>query len=126
MLGADGVSVYLGNGHGGFGKPTTYSTGPNPTGLTVADVNGDGIPDLLVGNTFGDVLVLLGDGDGTFQPYRTTDQQIALAVADLRGNGEKDIIFTDQALDRVTVQYGVKAPSPSSATAPRACWPPAP
>ncbi len=110
VLGADGVSVYLGNGHGGLGRPTTYDTGPHPAGLTVADVNGDGIPDLLVGNTFGDVLVLLGDGQGGFAPYRTVDQQIALAVADLRGNGERDVIFSDQALDRVTVQYGVSGP----------------
>ena len=126
VLGADGVSVYLGNGHGGFGKPTTYYTGPDPTGLTIADVNGDGIPDLLVGNQFGDVLVLRGNGDGTFQPYRTTDQQITLAVADLRGNGQKDVIYADQALDQVTVQYAPKAPRPSLETAPRACWRPAP
>ncbi|MBV8608925.1 MAG: VCBS repeat-containing protein, partial [Singulisphaera sp.] len=110
VLGADGVSVYLGNGHGGFGEPTTYPTGPNPTGLTVADVSGDGIPDLLVGNTFGDVLVLQGDGKGGFAPSQPVDQQIELAVADLRGNGERDVIFTDQALDRVTVQYGVSGP----------------
>ncbi|MBV8233825.1 MAG: VCBS repeat-containing protein, partial [Planctomycetaceae bacterium] len=110
VLGADGVSVYLGNGHGGFGEPTTYPTGPNPTGLTVADVSGDGIPDLLVGNTFGDVLVLQGDGKGDFAPSQPVDQQIELAVADLRGNGERDVIFTDQALDRVTVQYGVSGP----------------
>ena len=110
VLGADSVSVYLGNGRGGFGKPTTYPTGPNPTGLTVVDVNGDGIPDLLVGNTFGDVLVLLGDGKGGFAPYHMADQQIELAVADLRGNGGRDVIFTDQALDRVTVQYGVSGP----------------
>ena len=108
VLGADGVSVYLGNGHGGFGKPTTYYTGPDPTGLTVADVTGDGIPDLLVGNQFGDVLVLRGNGDGTFQPYRNTDQQITLAVADLRGNGQQDVIYADQTLDQVTVQYGAK------------------
>ena len=82
------MSIYLGNGHGGFGKPTIYDIGPDPTGLTVADVNGDGMPDLLVGNDFGDVLVLLGNGDGTFQPYRRPTA-IALAVADLNGDGSR-------------------------------------
>ena len=111
VLTADGVSVYLGNGHGGFGTPTTYYAGPDPTGLTVADVENDGKLDLLVGNTFGDVLVLRGNGDGTFQPYRTTDQPITLAVADLRGNGQKDIIYADQGLDQVTSITAAGTPS---------------
>ena len=45
------------------------------------------MPDLLIGNAYGDVLVLLGNGDGTFRPYRKADQAVALAVADLTGNG---------------------------------------
>jgi hypothetical protein len=112
--GSQDISIFLGDGHGGFtektvtgpdGQPMRLSAGNAPTGLTLADVNGDGIPDLLVGNAFGDVLVLLGNGDGTFQPYRRTDGKIALAVADLTGNGQPDFIFADPGLDRVTVQY---------------------
>jgi len=110
LLGPKGVSIALGDGQGGFRELPTIDVGPNATGLSVADVNGDGKPDLLVGNTYGDVLVLLGNGDGTFQPYRTVDQQITLAVADLRGDGQKDVIYADQALDRVTVQYGGSGP----------------
>jgi hypothetical protein len=99
------ISLFLGDGHGHFTQVGSVSAGNAPTGLAVADVNGDGIPDLLVGNQFGDVLVLLGNGDGTFQPYRRTDGQIALAVADLTGNGKPDFIFADPGLDRITVQY---------------------
>ena len=106
LLGPTGLSVMLGNGKGGFMAPVTYDAGPEPTGLTIADINGDGIPDLLVGNAYGDLLVLLGKGDGTFQPYHKTDQAVTLAVADLTGNGSKDIIYADQGLDRVVVQYG--------------------
>ena len=87
-------------------RPVTYDAGPDPTGLTVADVNHDGKPDLLVGNSFGDLLVLLGNGDGTFQPYRKADQSVALAVARPNGNGTKDFIYADQGLDRVVVDYG--------------------
>ena len=76
------------------------------SGLTVADVNHDGNPDLLVGDAFGDVLVLLGNGNGTFQPYHEANQSVELAVADLSGNGTKDIIYANQSLDRVVVDYG--------------------
>ncbi len=83
----------------------TPSSGNLPNGLAVADVNGDGRLDLLVGNVFGDVLTLLGNGDGTFQPYQRVNRNIALAVADLNGDGRDDFIFGNEALDRVSVQY---------------------
>ena len=66
VLTADGLSIYLGNGKGGFLPPTTYAVPPESDGLTVADLNGNGKLDLLVGDAYGDVLVLLGNGDGTF------------------------------------------------------------
>ncbi len=106
LLGTNQVTIMLGNGHGGFQKPVSYDAGFEPTGLTVADINGDRIPDLLIGNTYGDLLILQGNGDGTFRPYREADQEVALAVADLTGNGKPDFIYADQSLDRVVVQYG--------------------
>jgi hypothetical protein len=48
------------------------SGGPYASSVAVADVNGDGKPDLLVGNYLG-VGVLLGNGDGTFQAAVTYD-----------------------------------------------------
>ena len=106
VLTTSGVSIYLGNGKGGFLPPVTYAVGPESDGLTLADLTGNGKLDLLVGDAYGDVLVLLGKGDGTFQPYHEADQAIELAVADLTGNGSKDIIYADQSLDHVVVDYG--------------------
>jgi len=106
VLTANGLSIYLGNGQGGFLPPTTYAVPPETDGLTVADVTGNGKLDLLLGNAYGDVLVLRGNGDGTFQPYHEANQAVELAVADLTGNGSKDIIYADQGLDRVVVDYG--------------------
>jgi hypothetical protein len=100
------VSIYLGNGKGGFLPPISYDVPPESDGLTVAGVTGDGKLDLLVGDAYGDVLVLLGEGDGTFQPYHQANQSIELAVTDLTGNGSNDIIYADQRLDRVVVDYG--------------------
>ncbi len=110
VLGSDGVTIYLADGDGGFVRGQTYDVGPNATGLTIADINKDGKPDLLVGNTYGDILVLLSNGDGTFKPYQNTDQAIALAVADLKDNGQQDFIYADQGLDQVSVQYSGAAP----------------
>jgi len=106
VLTTSGVSIYLGNGKGGFLSPVTYAVGPESDGLTLADLTGNGKLDLLVGDAYGDVLVLLGKGDGSFQPYHEADQAITLAVADLTGNGSKDVIYADQGLDRVVVDYG--------------------
>jgi hypothetical protein len=106
VLTANGLSIYLGDGQGGFLPPTTYAVPPETDGLTVADLLGNGKLDLLVGDAYGDVLVLLGKGDGTFQPYHEANQTVELAVADLTGTGSKDIIYADQGLDRVVVDYG--------------------
>ncbi len=106
VLTADGLSIYLANGQGGFLPPTTYAVPPESDGLTVTDLTGNGKLDLLVGDAYGDVLVLLGNGNGSFQPYHDATQSIELAVADLTGNGSKDIIYADQGLDRVVVDYG--------------------
>jgi hypothetical protein len=106
LLGPAGLTIVLGDGRGGFKPPVSYDVGPEPTGLTVADINGDGVPDLLVSNVHGDLLLLIGNGDGTFRPYREADQAVALAVVDLTGNGKPDFIYADEGLDRVVVQYG--------------------
>src|SRR5262249_35029423 len=82
VLTSTGVSIYLGNGQGGFLPPVTYNAGVDPTGLTVADLLGNGQLDLLVGNAYGDVLILVGNGDGTFRPFEPVKAAIALAVAD--------------------------------------------
>jgi hypothetical protein len=86
VLTATGLSIYLGNGKGGFLPPTTYAVPSEADGLTVTDLLGNGKLDLLVGDAYGDVLVLLGNGDGTFRPSREANQSIELAVADLTGN----------------------------------------
>ena len=85
-------------------------SGQIPTGLTIADVNGDKMPDLLVGNAFGDVLVLLGEGNGPFKPPTITDQErrprgqpTTMAAA------TPTFIFADQSRDRVVVQIGPQA-----------------
>jgi hypothetical protein len=84
------VAVLLGNGDGTFHPAVAYSSGgQSAESVAVADVNGDGKPDLLVANicaslgscTIGTVDVLLGFGDGTFLPavgYSSGDSEAHL------------------------------------------------
>ncbi len=93
-----------------FLPAVTYVTGgpqTNASSPAVADVNGDGKPDLIVANVVTSccggvesIGVLLGNGDGTFQSpiVITSVSQIgefnALAVADVNRDGKPDLIVT--------------------------------
>jgi hypothetical protein len=114
------VSIFLGDGHGGFtekvvrdasGTIIPLRSGNSPTGLSVADVNGDGLDDLQVGNAFGDVLTLLGNGDGTFQAARRANRDVPLATADFNGDGIPDALVANAAQDQVSLQLRVPGTS---------------
>jgi hypothetical protein len=108
------VSVLLNNGDGTFQAPRQYAVGsfkvPNPSGgvdtlndfrrqVVLADLTHNGILDIVVTNfDSGDVSVLLGNGDGTFQPQRRFDATSApfgAAVGDVNGDGIPDIVAID-------------------------------
>ena len=106
------VAVLLGNGDGTFQAAVTHESGPEyGYSVAVADVNGDGKPDLLVGSTC--ILspctdlagVLLGNGDGTFQTVVTYNSgegyQTSVSVSDLNGDGKLDLLVAN--LDSFTV-----------------------
>jgi hypothetical protein len=68
--GSSVIDVLLGDGAGNFHEiPAPPSTEEDlPVALTTADLNGDGIPDLVISHCCGqtDATYLLGKGDGTF------------------------------------------------------------
>lgn len=77
------VGVLLNNGDGTFQPVQTYgSGGVTAYFVTVADMNGDHYPDLLVSNQRicdnckGNLGVLFGRGDGTFQTVQAYDAGI--------------------------------------------------
>jgi hypothetical protein len=101
---AYGVSVLLGNGNGTFGAATSVYSPSSPSSLesmAVADVNGDGKPDIVVTDSGRiEVSVLRGNGDGSFQApnsYPTGATPVGVAIADVNNDGRPDIAVANQA-----------------------------
>jgi hypothetical protein len=105
----DSVSVLLGNGDGSFQSQRTYTVGPEPDSVAVADLNGDGIPDIVVADEYDDaVSVLLGNGDGSFQlpyTYSVGSFPASVTVADLNGDGKLDLVVAND-INTVSVLLG--------------------
>ena len=88
-----------GSGDTLFSPAEVYGTGgAYAFAEAVADVNGDGKPDIIVTGFYSQTLgVLLGNGDGTFQKALITNLgwiPNSVAVADLNGDGKPDLIIT--------------------------------
>ena len=98
------VSVLLGNGDGTFQAALDFAAGPSPRSVAVGDINGDGKLDLVVANWGwpgdpGNVSVLLGNGDGTFQAplnIGAGDFPVSVAVGDFNGDGKLDLAVANQ------------------------------
>jgi hypothetical protein len=99
------VQIFLGKGDGTFAPPTAYLVGIGNGPLAVADLNGDGNPDLVVANgcpnnvCLNSVSVLMGNGDGTFQTpvrYPTPSMVGGLILGDFDGDGKLDLATMNQ------------------------------
>lgn len=79
-----------------FLAPTSFSSGLNPSGIAVADYNGDGKDDMAVVNNAvaGTVGIMLSNGDGTFQPkvdYAAGASSLDAKAGDFNGDGKLDL-----------------------------------
>jgi len=72
-----------------------------PFGVAAADLNGDGKQDLVVSNDLSaDVSVMLGNGDGTFQPavnFPVGDFPYAIELGDLNHDGRLDAVTANSS-----------------------------
>jgi len=101
-VGLESVIVFFGEGDGSFQAGLALPLNLTPTGqiyshsIFIADFNGDGKLDIANDN-----VVILGNGDGTFQPAQYflagSDAATSLVATDLNGDGLPDLVFVNYA-----------------------------
>src|SRR5207247_8508847 len=86
------ASVMLGNGDGTFRAVVQLDTGEDPLSVAIADLDGDGHPDLVTANQSSNTIsVFLGNGDGTFGSTGVAIHAWSVAVADFNADGTPDL-----------------------------------
>src|SRR5713101_5635894 len=109
---SDDVSILLGNGNGTFGAATNFplTAGAGPQYAAVGDFNRDGKLDLAIAdNASGNMSILLGNGDGTFQAavdYAAGLNPRDIVARDLNGDGKLDLIVTNSGTNTISVYIG--------------------
>jgi hypothetical protein len=109
------VAVLIGNGDGSFAPPVFYDLdSQNGIRLVATDLNNDGKVDLAVAvqhssHATNGLAVLLGNGDGSFQPAVTSVAGVNatdVAAADFNGDGKMDVALATSTAGVVEVALG--------------------
>jgi hypothetical protein len=103
------VTILLGNLHGTATPTASFPSIPSDAlAIIAADLNGDGNPDLALASGT-ELMILIGNGDGTFQPVKTTELNLfarSLAAGDMNGDGKLDIVMPDSTGQQAAVFIG--------------------
>jgi flagellin-like hook-associated protein FlgL len=97
-------------GTGEFNALASVAVGDSPGAIATADLNGDGIQDIVTANNSDDtVSVLLGDGSGAFTTKATMlvgNNPLSIALSDFNGDGKHDLVTANSSDDTVAVFLG--------------------
>jgi uncharacterized repeat protein (TIGR01451 family) len=103
--GSGDVSILLSNGDGTFQPAKNFATGNNPIAIVAGDFNGDGKLDVAAfepgaNGVAGSVGILLGNGDGTFQPAKLLAldaSALTIAVDDFNLDKKSDLAIRESS-----------------------------
>jgi len=102
-----------------FEYPPTYAVGTAPGPVAAADVNGDGLTDIIVGNQSSkNVSVLLNTGKGSFAAARNSSTGKSfgpITAADIDGDGKVDLLFPSDGACMMWGRGDGTFPSPTTA-----------
>jgi len=97
LLGAD-FTVFLGNGNGSFQTGVRYTGQPSTGAFILADMDGDGHPDMLTEYYPAQLGIFKGNPDGTFAPLSSlgsaTFASPLIGVSDFNSDGIPDLTFS--------------------------------
>ncbi len=101
------VELFVGNGDGTIGDGIQFAGVASAASAALADVNGDGGPDLIItGTDANTVEVLLSEGGGTFAApvsYGGGLLPVDVAVGDVTGDNLPDLLVANYFLSSVSV-----------------------
>lgn len=111
------ATVLVGDGSGGFDTRLVRPTGHQPGPLTIADVTGDGRPDLVAGNSES-ISILPSDGAGGIGfagRFAAGAVPFAVAAVDLDADADADLLTVNSVDSTVSVRLGNGTREPAAA-----------